>query len=210
MLFNYTYAELLALSTFTFVISITPGPNNVMLLHSGARFGFNPTIPHMLGISFGVSFMIFLCCMGIAGVVLHYPATDWALKIIGSLYMLWLSYKLWRNGAMPSNGELPDARNRTAPTPLTFTQATLFQFVNPKTWMIALTLSAVYLPKTGSIWFNSALACILCAIINLASISVWTRGGELLQSVLHKPRLAKLANIAIVLMTVYCALSVWL
>lgn len=76
MLFNYTFAALLALTTFAFVTSITPGPNNIMLLHSGARFGFRPTVPHMLGISIGFSVMIFLCCIGIAAVVLRYPATD--------------------------------------------------------------------------------------------------------------------------------------
>ena len=195
--------------TFAFVTSVTPGPNNMMLLHSGARFGFNRTIPHMIGIASGFCVMILLCCIGVATMVLGYPATDWVLKIVGSLYMLWLAIKLWKNGAVPADGNLPDAQNKNAAQPMTLMQAALFQYVNPKAWMMALTLPAVYLPKSGSLWVNTLIACLLCAVINLVSVSVWARGGELLQRVLHKPHYAQIANVTIVLMTVYCALSVW-
>ena len=210
MLSTFTYATLWALLTFMFISSITPGPNNIMLLHSGARFGFRPTVPHMLGISIGFSVMIFLCCIGIAAVVLRYPATDWLLKIIGSLYMLWLSYKLWRNGSMPNPAiNTPSADERLRAQPLTFTQAALFQYVNPKAWMVALTIPAAYLPKSGSLWLNSVLIAALCLLINLPSISVWTRGGQMLQALLHRPKLAYWINHLIVLMTIYCAVSVW-
>ena len=153
--------------------------------------------------------MILLCCIGVATMVLGYPATDWVLKIVGSLYMLWLAIKLWKNGAVPADGNLPDAQNKNAAQPMTLMQAALFQYVNPKAWMMALTLPAVYLPKSGSLWVNTLIACVLCAVINLVSVSVWARGGELLQRVLHKPHYAQIANVMTVLMTVYCALSVW-
>ncbi|MBS1175072.1 MAG: eamB 2 [Burkholderiaceae bacterium] len=210
----YTLTSLFAMATFAFVTSVTPGPNNLMLLHSGARFGFKRTIPHMVGIASGFCVMILLCCIGVAAVVLGYPATNWVLKIIGSLYMLWLAVKLWKNGAVPKNinpdGNLPDAQNKNTAQPMTLMQAALFQYVNPKAWMMALTLPAVYLPQTGLLWANTLIACALCAVINLLSVSVWARGGEMLQSVLHKPHYAQIANVTIVLMTVYCALSVWL
>ena len=214
LLSTYTFTSLFAMATFAFVTSVTPGPNNIMLLHSGARFGFNRTIPHMVGIASGFAVMIFLCCIGVAAVVLGYPATDLALKIIGSIYMLWLTWKLWKNGAVPKNinpeGNLTDVQGKNAATPMTLMQAALFQYVNPKAWMMALTLPAVYLPKTGSLWVNTLIACALCAVINLVSVSVWARGGEMLQDFLHKPHYAQIANSAIVLMTLYCALSVWL
>ena len=209
MYFNYTITGLFAMTTFAFVTSVTPGPNNMMLLHSGARFGFNRTIPHMIGIASGFCVMILLCCIGVATMVLGYPATDWVLKIVGSLYMLWLAIKLWKNGAVPADGNLPDAQNKNAAQPMTLMQAALFQYVNPKAWMMALTLPAVYLPKSGSLWVNTLIACVLCAVINLVSVSVWARGGELLQRVLHKPHYAQIANVMTVLMTVYGALSVW-
>ena len=209
----YTLTSLFAMATFAFVTSVTPGPNNLMLLHSGARFGFKRTIPHMVGIASGFCVMILLCCIGVAAVVLGYPATNWMLKIIGSLYMLWLAIKLWKNGVVPKNispdGNLPDAQNKNSAQPMTLMQAALFQYVNPKAWMMALTLPAVYLPQTGSLWANTLIACALCAVINLVSVSVWARGGEMLQSVLHKPHYAHIANIAIVLMTLYCSVSVW-
>lgn len=210
MLSTFTYTTLWALLSFIFISSITPGPNNIMLLHSGARFGFRLTVPHMLGVSIGFILMIFLCCIGIATVVLRYPATNWALKIIGCAYMLWLSYKLWRNGSIPNPAiDTPSADERSRAQPLTFTQAALFQYVNPKAWMVALTIPAVYLPKTGSLWLNSVLIAALCLLINLPSIWVWARGGEMLQTVLHRPKLAYWINQLIVLMTVYCAVSVW-
>ena len=209
MFFNYTFAGLLAMATFAFVTSVTPGPNNIMLLHSGARFGFNRTIPHMVGIASGFAVMIFLCCIGVAAVVLGFPATDWVLKIVGSLYMLWLAWKLWKNGAVPADIQTDTSATDKA-TPMTLMQAALFQYVNPKAWMMALTLPAVYLPKTGSLWVNTLIACALCAVINIASVSVWARGGQMLQKFLHKPQWMHIANVTIVLMTVYCAVSVWL
>ena len=214
LLSTYTFSSFFAMATFAFVTSVTPGPNNIMLLHSGARFGFNRTIPHMVGIASGFCVMILLCCIGVAAVVLGYPATNWMLKIIGSLYMLWLTWKLWKSGAVPKNinpdGNLSNVQNKSTAQPMTLMQAALFQYVNPKAWMMALTLPAVYLPQTGSLWVNTLIACALCAVINLVSVSVWARGGEMLQDFLHKPHYAQIANGAIVLMTLYCALSVWL
>ena len=201
---------LLSLIAFAWITCVTPGPNNIMLLHSGARFGFRLTVPHMLGVSIGFTLMIFLCCIGIAAVILRYPLSNWALKIIGCAYMLWLSYKLWRNGSMPNPAiNTPSADERLRAQPLTFTQAALFQYVNPKAWMVALTIPAAYLPKSGSLWLNSVLIAALCLLINLPSISVWTRGGQMLQALLHRPKLAYWINHLIVLMTIYCAVSVW-
>lgn len=216
-LYVFTLAGLSAMATFAFVTSVTPGPNNIMLLHSGARFGFNRTVPHMVGISLGFGVMIFLCCIGVAQLVLRYPATDWLLKIVGTAYMLWLAYKLWHNGAVPAdavdstlNNAPANADNPRAARPMTLMQAALFQYVNPKAWLMALSIPAVYLPKSGSLWGNTLVACALCMVINLASISVWAHGGQMLQTLLHRPRLMRVANGLIVAMTVYCALAVWL
>ena len=213
ILTSYTLSTLLALASFTFVASVTPGPNNLMLLHSGARFGFYRTIPHMLGISVGFMVMVFFCCIGVAAVIFGYSATSWILKAIGCIYMLWLSYKLYKNGAIPMDGHLPENKMTRqmdhAAQPMTLMQAALFQYVNPKAWLMALTLPVAYLPAGGSLWVNTLIACLLCVSINLISVSVWARGGELLQAILHRPNWARVANWSIVLMTVYCALSVW-
>jgi threonine/homoserine/homoserine lactone efflux protein len=208
-LMQYTPAALFALASFAFVSSITPGPNNLMLLYSGARFGFARSVPHWLGIGVGFAVMIALCCLGIATVFLRLPMAQTALKTIGCAYMLWLAFKLWKNGALPSADTLNEVSNAKRARPLTFIQAALFQYVNPKAWMMGLIVPAAYLPHTGSIWVNTVLAVLLFILINLACMSTWIQGGAVLQKLMHLPVLARVVNGVIVVMTVYCAVAVW-
>ena len=208
-LLQYTPAALLALATFAFVSSITPGPNNLMLLYSGARFGFKRTVPHWMGINIGFVVMLILCCLGIATLFLQLPMAQTALKVLGCAYMMWLVYKLWQNGALPSSETLEKSTTGAA-KPLTFMQAAIFQYVNPKAWMMGLSVPAAYLPQTGSIVANTAVAALVFGVINLLSMTTWVQGGVTLQKLMHKPVLAKIINGAIVLMTVYCAVAVWL
>ncbi len=206
---GFTWASLSAIALFAFVSSITPGPNNIMLLHSGARFGFARSVAHMWGINLGFGVMLMLCCLGVAAVVLQVPQTQWALKVLGCGYMLWLAHKLWRNGALPANGTLPDAANKNAAQPMTLMQAALFQYVNPKAWMMALSVPATLLPRSGDLLMHSSIATAIFMVVNLLCISVWVQGGVALQKLMHSPRLAQLVNVSIVAMTVYCAASVW-
>ena len=210
VLADFNLNTTLAMSMFAFVTAITPGPNNIMLLHSGARSGFERSMPHMLGISGGFAVMIFLCCMGVASVVLSHPMADGLLKVVGSVYMLWLAFKLWQNGAVPDENALAIQNDANHAKPLTFMQAALFQYVNPKAWLVALSIPAVYLPKTGALWLNALVAVVLCMLIIFASLSVWTRGGQMLHGLMRTPNLSSIANGVIVLMTAYCALSVWI
>ena len=125
-----TYDILSALIGFAFATSITPGPNNMMLLASGANFGVRRTVPHMLGISLGHAFMVFLVGSGLAQLFHRYPQADLVLKLAATLYMLWLAWKI-ANAAPPREGE---AKGR----PFSFVQAAAFQWVNPKAWAMAL------------------------------------------------------------------------
>jgi threonine/homoserine/homoserine lactone efflux protein len=124
--------------------------------------------------------------------------------------MLWLALKLWKSGALPSADTLNEASNANRACPLTFTQAALFQYVNPKAWMMGLIVPAAYLPHTGSIWINTAVAVVLFAVINLACMSTWVQGGVVLQKLMHRPDWARVINGVIVALTLYCAVSVWL
>jgi threonine/homoserine/homoserine lactone efflux protein len=207
---NYTPAALVALTSFAFVSSITPGPNNLMLLHSGARFGFRPTFPHLMGVNLGFGLMLLLCCLGVAAVILAVPATQLALKVLGCAYMLWLAYKLWKNGALPVDGHLPEAKNSRAARPFTFTQAALFQYVNPKAWMMGLSVPATFLPHNGTQWLNASVASTLFVVINFFCLLVWVQGGVVLQKLMHRPDWARVINWVIVALTLYCAVSVWL
>lgn len=208
-LLQYTPTALFALASFAFVSSITPGPNNLMLLYSGAQFGFKRTVPHWMGINIGFCMILALCCLGIATLILQLPIAQIVLKILGCLYMLWLAYKLSKNGALTSS-KILDKNNTDTAKPLTLMQAAMFQYINPKVWVMALTVPAAYFPPVGSIIANTVMAVVVFGVINLLCMTTWVQGGVMLQKLMRQPILAKTINAAIVLMTVYCALAVWL
>jgi len=163
-----------ALIAFAFVSSITPGPNNLMLMASGANFGVRRTIPHMLGVSLGHAFMIFLVGAGLMGVFDAYPVAYTILKVVSVAYLLFLAWKI-ATAAAPRG-------NRRSGTPMTFLQAAAFQWVNPKGWAMALTAISVYLPAPGL--EGVMLVALVFALINLPSVSCWAVLGQQAQRVL--------------------------
>jgi len=165
-------AELLAaFATFAFVSSITPGPNNLMLLASGANFGIVRTIPHMLGIGIGFTVMIVLVGVGLMQVFDAVPASHTILKTVSVVYLLWLAWKIANAGA-PQGGEAQG-------TPMTFLQAAAFQWVNPKAWTMALTAITIYAPDRSLTAI--ALVALVFGLINLPSVSTWTLIGQQMQ-----------------------------
>ncbi len=172
-----TYDILMALIAFAFVSSITPGPNNLMLMASGANFGFRRTIPHMLGIGLGFTFMVLLVGAGLVQVFDRYPISHTVLKVLSVLYLLYLAWKIAH--AAPAKGA--DA----AGTPMTFLQAAAFQWVNPKAWAMALTATAAYAPDQT---INAILlVALVFGAINLPSVSTWTVLGQQMARILTNP-----------------------
>ena len=172
-----TYELLTALIVFAFVSSATPGPNNLMLMASGANFGFRRSVPHMLGISVGFMLMVFLVGIGLVQVFDHYPVSHTILKVASVAYMSWLAWKI-ANAAPPKQGE-------AGGTPMTFLQAAAFQWVNPKAWAMALTAVTVYAP-TQSVAAVALVAAIFGAV-NAPSVSVWTVMGQQMRRILTNP-----------------------
>lgn len=168
---------LIGLTGFAFVSSITPGPNNLMLMASGANFGFWRSIPHMLGISLGFMLMVFLVGLGLAQVFDAYPALHNVLKVVSVVYMGWLAWKI-ANAAPPKTGE-------AAGTPMTFLQAAAFQWVNPKAWAMALTAVTVY-SLGSSVWAVAGVALVF-GLVNGPSVSLWTVLGQQMRRVLTNP-----------------------
>jgi len=164
-----SYDLLLALTLFAFVSSITPGPNNLMLMASGANFGFRRTLPHMLGVGIGFTVMIVLVGVGLVQVFDLYPISHQILKVVSVAYLLWLAWKI-ANAAPPADDVQSEAR------PITFIQAALFQWVNPKAWTMALTAISAYTPEQ-TLFYVSVVALIF-GVVNLPSVSVWTVLGE--------------------------------
>jgi threonine/homoserine/homoserine lactone efflux protein len=173
-----TLETLSALALFAFVTSVTPGPNNLMLMASGANFGFRRTIPHMLGVALGFVLMAFLVGVGLAGLFQTYPLAVTVLEVASVGYMLWLAWKIARAAA-------PGEREATG-NPITFLQAAAFQWVNPKAWAMALTAVTVYAPERSLA--AVALVAAVFGAINLPSVSVWTVLGQQVRRVLTTGR----------------------
>jgi threonine/homoserine/homoserine lactone efflux protein len=169
-----TYDILTALAAFALVTSITPGPNNLMLMTSGANFGFRRTIPHMLGIGVGFMVMVFLVGMGLAQMFDLYPVAHTVLKTLSVVYLLYLAWKIM-NAGRPSQGN-------AAARPMTFLQAAAFQWVNPKAWAMALTAVTVYAPSQ-TLW-TICLVALVFGAINLPAVSSWTMLGQQLRRLL--------------------------
>ena len=158
-----------ALISFYFVMYVTPGPNNAMVLTSGIKFGFLKTIPHMSGITIGHVLQTIVVCLGLGKIFQMFPEIQDFLKIICALYLLYLGYKI-----IGSFSKIKDDGSR----PLKFYEASLFQLVNPKAWTISTMVASGFLPKDErliiSISFISITALIICPL----SISVWAAFGS--------------------------------
>ncbi len=168
---------LIALLGFAFVTSVTPGPNNMMLLASGVNFGFRRTLPHMLGISAGHSLMVFLVGMGVAGVFKAWPVSLTLLKVASVGYMLWLAWKIAQAGA-PGEG-------RARAVPMSFLQAAAFQWVNPKAWAMALGAVTAYVAVPSAAAYLAVAG--VFAAVNLPSVSLWAAMGQGLRRWLDHP-----------------------
>ena len=188
----------LALAVFALVTSVTPGPNNFMLLASGVNFGFWRTVPHMLGISCGFCTLLLGVGLGLGAVLQAFPMLHLALKIAGGVYLLYLAWKIAMSRSMAAKANA-DAE------PLTFLQAAAFQWVNPKAWVMAVTAMAVYTNPTQPI-VSIALVAVVFPLINLPSVSVWAGFGMALRGFLADPLRLKWFNIA---MGVLLAATLW-
>ncbi|WP_017938355.1 LysE family translocator [Zestomonas thermotolerans] len=184
---------LLAFVLFAFVTSVTPGPNNMMLLASGVNFGVRRSVPHMLGISLGFMVLVISVGLGLGQLFESYPQLHTALRYAGAAYLLYLAWKIARAGA-PEGGE-PRGR------PFGFLQAAAFQWVNPKAWIMAIGAITTYLPQ-GSGLLQVVLIAALFALVNCPSVGLWTVAGSLLRHWLDNPRTLRLFNVSMALLLV--------
>ncbi|MBL4617169.1 MAG: LysE family translocator [Robiginitomaculum sp.] len=163
-----TYQYITALIMFAFVSSITPGPNNLMLMASGANFGFKRSLPHMLGISIGFCFMVTLVGIGLIRIFDLYPVSYTIMKIFSVGYMLFLAYKI-ANSAPPKDAQKTGK-------PFTFLQAAAFQWVNPKAWAMA--LGAITLFASSQEFSAIILVTAAFGLVNFPAITLWTILGQ--------------------------------
>ena len=172
-----------ALVSFYFVMYVTPGPNNAMVLTSGLKFGFAKTIPHMSGITIGHILQLILVCLGLGKIFQIVPEIQQVLKIICAAYLLYLGYKI-----IGSFSKIKEDDSR----PLKFHEAALFQIVNPKAWTISSMAASGFLPKDENLIFSILYIASIALIICPLSISPWAAFGSSIRNLVKNNKLKAL------------------
>jgi len=182
-----------ALLLFTVVTTVTPGPNNMMLLASGVNFGFRATLPHMIGITLGFGVMILIVGLGLGEIFKRYPALYTALFYAGAAYMLFLAWKIATTKAI---GE-----GKTVGKPMSFLQAAAFQWVNPKAWIMALTAITAY-SIPGAYMFSVLLIAAVFMLVSVPGCSSWILFGTGVRRWLEDPKYLRLFNVTMAVLLV--------
>ncbi|HEI9867024.1 TPA: LysE family translocator [Proteus mirabilis] len=176
----------LSLAIFSFVTSITPGPNNIMLLASGINFGLKRTMPHAIGVSLGFFVMLLAVGIGIGALIKSSPIVYNILKYLGALYLLWLAWKTAISHSVEQNSNKQGS-------PLTLLEAALFQWINPKSWMMAISGITLYTSPQYP-YISMLLVAIIFTLINFPCVAIWATFGHSLRERLKNPKILKLFN----------------
>jgi threonine/homoserine/homoserine lactone efflux protein len=171
---------------FSSVMSLTPGPNVVMVTASAANFGFRPVIPHMLGITLGFGLLVMAVGLGLAGLFQTEPRLHLALKYLGGAYLLYLAWRI-ATASGPGGGT-------ACAKPIGFIEAVLFQCVNPKGWVFAVGTIAAYTTVGGNAVWQTLVIAVVNAATCLVSVVVWAAFGTVIGRYLRDPRLRRLFN----------------
>ena len=197
-----TFALFSALATFYFTMFITPGPNNAMLTASGLKFGFLRTLPHAIGIPLGHIVQIGLTCFGLANLFLIYPQVQFYMKILCFLYLLYLGWKMM--------GSFDIIEKNVSGRPLKFYEASLFQFINPKAWSIAIAVASGFFPTEENIFIGIFFVTITAAVICFPSICVWALFGSELKKYVKNLKVKQYIEYLLALMVVSTAFFILL
>ena len=172
-----------ALVSYYFVMFATPGPNNAMLTASGIKFGFKRTLPHLFGIPFGHVIQITLVCFGLGTLFQKYPSIQFYLKWICFVYLIFLGWKII--GSFSNT-------NKESGRPLKFYEAALFQFINPKAWVVALTAATAFYPSQESFFIATSFVAITAPIVCFPSICIWALFGNSLRMFIKNTKIKKI------------------
>ena len=185
---------------FAFTATITPGPNNVMIMTSGVNFGIGKSLPHLFGICFGFPLMAIMVGMGVSVVFDNYPFIHELIKIAGILYLLYLAWLI----ATSSSFTQRDAQFK----PLGFWQAAIFQWVNPKAWVMVTGAVAAFTTTAGNIYYQVLVIALAFFAVSFPCVGSWLVFGVGLKKILKSPRHLRLFNISMALLLVFSILPV--
>lgn len=172
---------------FAFSTTITPGPNNVMIMSSGVNYGIKASLPHWLGICLGFPFMVLLVGLGFGVIFDRYPHLHQLIKILGTAYLLYLAYKI--ASAKPEH--IVTGKSKA----LTFWQAALFQWVNGKAWVMASGAMAAFTTVAGIYWFEISAITLAFLLVAFPCVGIWLLFGAVLKKVLNNPIAQRIFNL---------------
>lgn len=190
--------QLLPMMMYCFVMSITPGPNNLMLTASGANFGYRLTLPQVLGCVAGNIALTMIACNGLGQLFVAFPVAQAVLRTAGALYLVWLAWKL-------AQARMGDAQ---ALRPLTFLEGVMFQAFNPKSWIRAITLASVFMPAGANPLTAGLVISLIGGVIGFPCISAWALFGVAMRSVLTDPRKQRIFNLVMAAALVLLAIDI--
>jgi threonine/homoserine/homoserine lactone efflux protein len=194
-------SELLGLVGLAFVVSVTPGPNNSLLLASGLRFGFRGTARHVVGTAVGMGVLILIMAGGVGVVLLALPGVDLSLKLVGSAYLVYLACRIARSHGI---------RRAATARPLGVLGAAAFQFANPKAWLFGLAAAGTFLPPGLGTPTAAVVVAATCAVVILGTASVWAAGGAALVRLVDDGRTQRAVNLALALVLAASVAFIWL
>jgi threonine/homoserine/homoserine lactone efflux protein len=197
-----SFAIFLSALTFVSIATITPGPNNFMVFASGLNFGFKRTMPHMFGIAFGMAFLCFCVGYGLGKVLEIYPQVLWFIKVTGSAYMLYLAWKIANMGSLEMD-------ENAVGKPFNFIEAALFQWVNPKSWIMGVNAMALFASQTSDdlgYYANVCIIAVLYFLVAFPSVMAWTSFGSIIQGLTQNPKVLRKINLSLAVLLV---LSLW-
>ena len=195
-----TFELIVTISVYYFVMYATPGPNNSILTASGIKFGFIRSVPNIIGISSGHGIQLALVCFGLGSLFLQFPILLEILKYIGACYLLYLAWKMF--------GSLNISKTDEKSSPLKYYEAILFQFVNPKAWVICITAVSLFYPEKENLIIGTLFLVIMSTIINLPSISMWAFGGSVIRHYLSNEKLKKIIEYLLAILLFGTAISI--
>jgi threonine/homoserine/homoserine lactone efflux protein len=192
---------LLGLAGYSFVAAVTPGPNNVVLWGIGLRYGYRAAIPYLLGIPLGVGLMVLAAAAGLGVLITTVPALGIGLKVVGSVYLLYLAWQVLRIAAVE------EADIVAAPG---FGKSVAFQFVNPKAWFFVLSAVAAFRPAGMDLLLGALLMALVVMVIIVPSAGLWAVGGDALSRVIRTPGARHAVNLILAVVLIAMVVLIWI
>ena len=178
--------DLAAVTSLAFVASITPGPNNLMLWASGLNHGVRRTLGHLAGVALGFALLLFLVSVGLGSIFERFAGLELGLRLVGGAYLLYLAYRIFTASSL--------AEVDGPAGPMTLVQAMLFQWVNPKAWVMTVTASSIGLPSDTPLVLAALALTGIFAVVNLPCISAWMLSGSYAARFFHEPSRLRAMN----------------